>query len=141
MGFAQRLAAADRPGDAVEQASAPRREVPAQAQPATQLERLCRQTAQSLAADLGPRCRVAVRDAFVLAGDLDAEELDRLYDHTIAPAAQAMALRYFTTPPTEPVTVLLFASRDSYEHYCRALFGDSGVSVYGYYKPNLRTLV
>ncbi len=36
--------------------------------------------------------------------------------------------------------MLVFNGEESYNRYCNALFGDSGISVYGYYKPQLRTL-
>lgn len=42
---------------------------------------------------------------------------------------------------TQPVTVLLFTSEARYNAYCRRLFGDAEISIYGYYKPHLRTLV
>jgi hypothetical protein len=81
-----------------------------------------------------------VRPPFVLAGDLAAGELESLYDDTIVPAARAMQCRYFRAQPSQSVTVLVFRGEASYNRYCQALFGDSGVSVYGYYKPTLRTL-
>jgi hypothetical protein len=105
------------------------------------LTRECAQTEARLEKELGPECRVCVCWPFVLAGDLDHKELETWHDGTIAPAVRAMQARYFKTPPDRPVTVLLFRSEQSYNHYCRKLFGDSEISVYGYYKPNLRTLV
>ncbi|MGC3967117.1 MAG: hypothetical protein QM775_07010 [Pirellulales bacterium] len=46
-----------------------------------------------------------------------------------------------STAPTEPVSILLFADEPSYDRYAKALFGDEGISVYGYYKGDQRTLV
>jgi hypothetical protein len=82
-----------------------------------------------------------VNSPFVVAGDLSADDLEDYYSRTIAPAVRAMHGRYFRARPNQPVTVLLFRDEASYNHYTRELFGDSGVSVYGYYKPSIRTLV
>lgn len=82
-----------------------------------------------------------VRAPFVIGGDLEETELARHYDRTIGPAARAMACNYFDTPPDKPITVLLFSGEQSYNRYAQQLYGDEGISVYGYYKPHLRTLV
>ncbi|HXT57012.1 MAG TPA: hypothetical protein VN699_00185 [Pirellulales bacterium] len=101
----------------------------------------CRQTAEQLAAQLGSACPVIVHPPFVVAGDLSEAELERWRRQTIGPAARAMAQSYFSKPPDRPITVLLFSGEESYNHYAKTLFGDEQISVYGYYKPNLRTLV
>jgi hypothetical protein len=105
------------------------------------LAEACEQTAARWGKDLGADCRVAVRPPFVLAGDLPQEELENWHDNSIAPAVRAMQAAYFKTAPHEPVSVLLFRGEPSYNHYCSKLFGDRDISVFGYYKPNLRTLV
>jgi hypothetical protein len=84
---------------------------------------------------------VIVRAPFVIGGDLEEADLTRHYDRTIGPAARAMAHSYFKTPLDKPITVLLFSGEQSYNRYALQLFGDEGISVYGYYKPHLRTLV
>jgi hypothetical protein len=99
------------------------------------------ETARSLKASLGDECQVVVCSPFVLGGDLTTDELDRLYDETVAPAVRAMYVSYFESPPSEPITVLLFRTEDSYNRYCDLLFDDRGISIYGYYKPSRRTLV
>ena len=68
-------------------------------------------------------------------------ELDRWHQRTIRPAAEAMANCYFREAPSQPITVLLFETEESYNRYAHDLYGDNGISVYGYYKPHLRTLV
>ncbi len=52
-----------------------------------------------------------------------------------------MQARYFPTRPDRPITVLLFRGEESYNRYSAAAFGDSNVSIYGYYKPSARTLL
>jgi hypothetical protein len=105
------------------------------------LETACRETAEQLARRLGPDCRMVVHAPFIVAGNLEEVELNRWRNETIGPAARAMARRYFKVTPHQPITVLLFRDEQSYNHYADQLYGDAQISVYGYYKPNLRTLV
>jgi hypothetical protein len=101
----------------------------------------CHESAMRLAQQLGPGGHVLERAPFVLGGDLSDDELARWHDETIEPAMQALGGRYFRDPPRQPVTVLLFADENSYNAASQRLFGESGVSVYGYYRPNQRTLL
>lgn len=105
------------------------------------LESACREAARRLSQQLGAQCALVVRAPFVVAGDLPEAELNRWYRHTIGPAARAMAQSYFTTAPDRPISILLFGGEESYNRYAKALYGDDGISVYGYYKPHRRTLV
>jgi len=105
------------------------------------LAQACHASAVQLADRLGEGCQVIERPPFVIGGNLPAEELAKWHTQTIAPAARAMASSYFTVAPDKPITVLLFPDEKSYDHYAKTLFGDQGVSVYGYYKPSQRTLV
>ncbi len=105
------------------------------------LEAASRRRGKQIAARLGDGCQHIVRAPFVIAGDLTIDALARWHKRTIEPAAQALWKNYFTTRPNEPIVVLLFAREESYNHYARALFGDEGISVFGYYKPRQRTLV
>jgi hypothetical protein len=108
---------------------------------AGKLNAACQEAADRLSEQLGPGCGVIVRTPFLIGGDLEEVELARYYDRTIGPAARAMAQAYFDTPPDKPITVLLFSGEQSYNRYAQQLYGDEGISVYGYYKPHLRTLV
>jgi hypothetical protein len=105
------------------------------------LEQPCRQSAEQWAERLGESCRVIVRSPFVVAGDMSETQLSDWHRQTIAPAARAMANSYFRACPTEPITILLFTGEASYNHYANHLFGESDISIYGYYKPQQRTLV
>jgi hypothetical protein len=105
------------------------------------IDESCQSAAGELRSRLGTDCAVIARAPFVIAGDMREEELDAWHRRTIGPAARAMAHAYFRTPPDEPVTVLLFSGEQSYNRYAQRLFGDEGISVYGYYKPGRRTLV
>lgn len=105
------------------------------------LEAECLRTADRLELALGEECHVLVRALFVLAGDFDETELGELYENTIAPAVRALRHSYFDADPDAPVTVLVFRGEESYNRYCERLFDERGISIYGYYKPKLRTLV
>lgn len=105
------------------------------------LENECRQVAAALGDRLGDDCQVIVREPFVIAGDLSVEALDHWHRNTIDPAVRAMQRAYFSTAPDRPVTLLLFDGIASYEGHARRLYGEEGISVFGYYKPDERVLV
>lgn len=101
----------------------------------------CQKQLERWSERMGAACKVIARPPFVIAGDLSTAELDDWHQRTIAPAARAMANTYFRSPPTEPITILLFSGEASYNHYTERLFGERDISIYGYYKPLDRTLV
>lgn len=105
------------------------------------LNGMCRQSAQRLQSELGTGCRVIVRSPFVIGGDLGEDQLSLWHSSLIDPAARAMARTYFDSRPAEPITILLFENATSYDRHAQQLFGESGISIYGYYKPNARTLI
>ncbi len=117
------------------------RDVPAREIVVDDLEQACRRAADDLDKALDAECRVLVRAPFVLAGDFDERALAELHERTIKPAVRAMHHSYFDAKPDAPVTVLVFRGEESYNRYCEKLFGERGISIYGYYKPKLRTLV
>ena len=106
-----------------------------------ELEAECLRTSDRLQQTLGEECQVLVRAPFVLGGDFDQQELAGVYEKTIAPAVRALRHSYFDAEPNAPVTVLVFRGEESYNRYCERLFDERGISIYGYYKPKLRTLV
>jgi hypothetical protein len=101
----------------------------------------CEAVAKELPTRLGDDCRVIVRSPFVIAGNLSEDDLAAWHRRTIRPAAEAIANCYTKTAPSAPITILLFADEKSYRANAEKLFSDRGVSVYGYYKPSLRTMV
>lgn len=101
----------------------------------------CEATAAELKPRLGAECSLIVRTPFVIAGDMDESQLLIWHTRTIAPAARSLGNNYFRKSPSAPITVLLFNGEQSYDSYAKSLFGDQGISVYGYYKPERRTLV
>jgi hypothetical protein len=104
-------------------------------------EQACREAAERLVKRSAGSLQFVVRPPFVIAGDMDVEALRGYYVDTIEPAVRAMQFRYFRSRPHQPITVLMFRGEASYNRWARELFGDSDVSIYGYYKPSVRTLV
>jgi hypothetical protein len=86
-------------------------------------------------------CHSIVRTPYVVAGDLEPAKLQQIFDETIRPSAAAMHREYFELPPTDPISILLFSDEATYRAYTLKLFGQSRTSIYGYYKPSVRTVV
>lgn len=105
------------------------------------LKERCAAVADELRKEIGSDFPVIVREPFVISGNLSERDLDRWYDRTLKPATEAMLASYFDREPNRPITVLLYDSADVYDAEAKRLFGDEGLSPYGYYKPNRRTLV
>lgn len=101
----------------------------------------CLATAAALRPRLGKDCALVVRAPYVVAGDMTEQDLIDWHDKTIAAAARALTKYYFRKTPDAPITVLLFTNEKSYDHYAKQLFNEEGISVYGYYKADKKTLV
>lgn len=106
-----------------------------------ELTRACGRTSEALRDKLGPGYPIVVDPPFVLAGDLPDERLARYGRGVVRHAAEAMWRRYFDKRPTDPITILLFRSEKSYRDHAKRLYGDAEVAYYGYYKPDIRTLL
>lgn len=113
----------------------------AETAPQARLRTACQASADELMSRLWPECSALVAAPLVIAGDLSPKRLDQWRRETIEPAMRAMAASYVDTLPCVPVTVLLMADEQSYDRATSELFGEQGVSVFGYYKPDLRVLV
>lgn len=94
-----------------------------------------------VAAMLGNGFRTWSAAPFVLGGDLETDDLRRLYRRTLVPACRALTEEYFEQRPDEPITILAFSSTDVFTRQSRRLFGIDPPSVYGYYRPEDRTVV
>lgn len=101
----------------------------------------CEALALKLRSRLDEGSQVVAQPPFVIGGNLSSHELFGWHQNTIAPAVRALERDFFHTPPTEPITVLLFSDAATYRKQARRLFGQDRVSVYGYYKPATRTIV
>jgi hypothetical protein len=101
----------------------------------------CEEQAARLRFRLAPHCTVRVYEPLVMASDLPEGELAAWYQETIEPGMQTLRNMYFAAPAEEPITVVLCASTESYQHWGRTLFGEDGATVYGYYKRPQRTVI
>ncbi len=101
----------------------------------------CTIMARRVTTQLGDGHSVIVREPFVLAGDLSGRDLDTWYRGTIGPTMAAMRRDYFDVEPHDPVTILMFSSESAYRQQARRLFGETQVSIYGFYQPATRTIV
>jgi hypothetical protein len=96
---------------------------------------------------------VIVKPPFVIAGNMSAGELEVHARSSVTRPAEAMWASYFKKKPDRVITVLLFTDdgvsppRDDrergyvYRAWAKKLFGDTDVSYFGYYKPDVRTMV
>ncbi len=110
----------------------------------TQLSRLetaCERTAARLAPRLNADCHIIIRAPFVLAGDLSESRLDANYRDTIVPTAKALSTCYFDNKPDQPITILMFATEQSYREHAGRLDDRQGVAYYGYYQKPARRVV
>lgn len=106
-----------------------------------QLNESLKEAARRLQSRLGDDCEVIMQSPFVIGGNLSKEQLQAWHDRTIYPASVALWDTYFEAQPDRPITVLLFTDRETYDDYADRLFGDRSISIYGYYKPSIRTLI
>jgi hypothetical protein len=122
-------------------AAASRRPAPQAPLSPLSLADACGQMGAWAAQQIEGRGRVILRPPWVIAGDLGEAELDRRHRAVIAPVAEALMQRYFTTRPDRPICVLLLENEAGYRRTARRSFGESDISPYGYYRPHLRTLL
>lgn len=101
----------------------------------------CEQTAEYWRRQLGAEGHAIARPPFVLAGNLEAAELQEWHEHVVNPAAHVMAERFFDRGPDRPVVILLFTDETTYRGEADRLFGDRAISRHGYYRPHLNTIV
>jgi hypothetical protein len=90
---------------------------------------------------LGPRAAVVVHPPYVLAGDVSTADLDRCYQQTILPTALALSTSYFDRAPDAPITILMFASADSYREHARRLDGRDASNYHGYFEQSKRRVM
>lgn len=93
----------------------------------------CERTAERLRAKLSEDCHVIVRNPFVLGGDGSESNLGEAYDELIAPVARTLSQCYFDTPPSAPITVLLFSSDAAFQEHAALFDRRRRADYYGYY--------
>ncbi|MFP4057997.1 MAG: hypothetical protein ACLF0G_14105 [Candidatus Brocadiia bacterium] len=102
--------------------------------------RLARQL-RRMRAELDESFIVEREGVFLVAGNLSRRDFEAFRRHTILASAQALWRGYFEKKPDYPIRIYLFRDAESYRHWAKELFGDTGVSHFGYYKPDRQALV
>lgn len=107
----------------------------AQAPAAYDLGRDQRERIELAQRELGPRTRSKiVEKVFVVVGDTNGTAL-------MESATAAYFNGRFDRRPEQAISVYLFSSSQRYEAYCREHLGAPCLSIYGFYRPDLRRIV
>ena len=122
-------------------AGAPAPATPAEAYPGAKLTAACEKVAATLRAKLDDTFIVVTEPPFVMAGDMPRAKLKQYASGTVLAPAKALWRGYFRKKPDKVITVLLFAGDKSYRTWAKTLFNDTRVPHFGYYRPELRTMV
>jgi len=101
----------------------------------------CAEWAKETAKEMGKGYNVLSAPPFVLAGDLSRQSLVRWRDHTIQPAAGALWKQFFDQRPKEPIRILLLSNEKAYRRTAKAMFGDTDVSCFGYFRTSDMTMI
>jgi len=96
---------------------------------------------RDMRARLGDGFRYGRAEMFVCAGNLEKDAFAGVVEGTIGQGAKLLWKQYFTKKPDYPIRVYLFKDEKTYRSYAKALFGDTDVSYFGYYKPDKQALV
>lgn len=101
----------------------------------------CQRRREALMRRLGARFSSIVHTPFVVVGDVSSDQLEEHYRRTIAPTLDALSIAYFDRPPTEPISIVLLSSDDSYQACVYELDGQRRASYAGYYQRSERRIV
>ena len=92
-------------------------------------------------AELGADVPVVTEAPFILAGPgWTVASLHTVTD-LVHRALDAFYNGRFATRPTRPVAVYLFSSAGPYERFCKTRLGEPCMSDFGFYRPDVRTIV
>ena len=90
---------------------------------------------------LGTRFSSIVHPPFVILGDVETARLDAPLSRDDWPAARAMAISYFDTPPDEPISIVLLSGDEMYESCVERLDGERRGAFAGCYQRNDHRIV
>lgn len=105
------------------------------------LTEACTQTATLLQPRLPDKCRVVVRAPFVVAGDFDEDNLDRLYREALLPVSNALWRAYFDRRPDQPIVIVALSREQTYQAAARKLDKYEPKSYAGYFQRSERRIV
>ena len=93
-------------------------------------------------ANFGREFRYATVGPWLIATDMDADELSSTADSTIGTYAASIQRQLFTKKVvTQPLKVLLFKDGESYEKWNKKLYNERPTTPYGYFSRAKRALV
>lgn len=101
----------------------------------------CELAAEEVLKNLPANCRAVVHSPFVLAGDLNRAELERLYAEAVAPVAEALWRAFFDHRPDLPVTIVALSDNATYQAVAADLDGYEPSAYAGYTQRGLRRIV
>jgi len=110
-------------------------------EPPVDLAAACEERAKWLRARADRTFRVKVATPFVVAGNLGRRGLDYNLRRGVLKPAKALYASYFRKRPKHPITIILLKDFKTYAYWANKLFGDAQVPYYGYFKPQLRTMI
>ena len=114
---------------------------PAAKYPSDELVRSCDRAAKAMLKRVDRTFASVVRPPFIVIGNMPKRTLARHAQGSVVAPAEVLWKTYFERKPDKPVTILLLRDDKTYRAWAKTLFGDTDVSHYGYYKPDVRTMV
>lgn len=97
--------------------------------------------ARTIHEELGEATPIVTEGPFLLAGPGWTAGSLQSAAGLVRQALDALYTGRFATTPARPVAVYLFQSAQPYEHFCRTRLGDACISPFGFYRPEVRTIV
>jgi hypothetical protein len=105
------------------------------------LRREATRVAAEMRRELGEGFLVIEDAPFVIGGNLSMARLEAIRRDTVRRSAAALWGTFFEKKPDRILRVYLFADEAGYRAGAKRLFGDEGVSRFGYFKPSNGVLV
>jgi hypothetical protein len=84
---------------------------------------------------------VVLQRPFVVIGDERPSEVRRRSEDTVRWAVDRLKAAYFAKDPAEILDIWLFRNSETYEKYCKELFGHAPTTPYGFYSHADKALV
>ena len=91
--------------------------------------------------ELGDGYLIDYAAPYVIAGNIQKQELDRIRDGTIKGCSAALYQDYFEKKPDYLIKVYLFKDAQTYETYCVKTNGRKPTTPYGFYQDSTRSLI
>ena len=90
-------------------------------------------TQDETAAGASPGFAIQREGIFTLIGNIPADEMQEIRQHTIRACSEALFRDFFDKRPTQRIKIYLFKDDASYRSYAKKLFNETPTSPYGYF--------